>query len=379
MFQKLFVVLAIVALAAVTACASATPAPQPTVAPAVTKVVETRIVEQTKVVERVVTATPAPATPTPKIELAGQVKVDGSSTVFPIAEAVGEEFGKKYSKVKVPVGISGTGGGFKKFCSDSPADWTDVSNASRPIRQSEIDQCKKVGVEYMELPVAYDGLAIVVNPKNTWAQCLTVAELKKMWEPEAQGKITNWNQIRASFPDKPLKLYGPGTDSGTFDYFTEAINGKEKASRGDFTPSEDDNVLVQGVGDPRNDGALGYFGVAYYDANKDKLKLVAVDKKGDGNCVLPTFEDVKIGKYDPLSRPLFIYVSKKSAERPEVKEFINFYIANAPKLVKEVGYIPLPNETYKLVTDRFAKGITGSMYAGKPPEPGITLDMLLKR
>ncbi|MBI5649817.1 MAG: PstS family phosphate ABC transporter substrate-binding protein [Chloroflexi bacterium] len=311
--------------------------------------------------------------------LTGKIKVDGSSTVFPISEAVGEEFGKKFPKVKVPVGISGTGGGFKKFCSDSPSDWTDVSDASRPIKQSEIDQCKKVGVEFIELPVAYDGLAIVANPKNTWAQCLTVAELKKMWEPDAQGKITNWNQIRASFPDKPLKLYGPGTDSGTFDYFTEAINGKEKASRGDFTPSEDDNVLVQGVGDTRNEGGLGYFGVAYYEANKDKLKLVAVDKKGDGKCNLPTFDNVKTGVYDPLSRPLFIYVNKKSAERVEVKEFINFYIANATKLVQEVGYISLPDNVTKLVAERFAKGVTGSMYAGKSSEPGMTLEELLKK
>jgi phosphate transport system substrate-binding protein len=369
MFKKLFVGFALLALAVTgVACASPTP--------------EVKTVVETKVVEKVVTVTPAPAQPTaaPKVaDLTGQIKIDGSSTVFPISEAVGEEFGKKFPKVKVPVGISGTGGGFKKFCSDSQADWTDISDASRPIKQSEIDQCKKVGVEYIELPVAFDGLSVVVNPKNTWAQCLTVAELKKMWEPEAQGKITNWNQIRASFPDKPLKLYGPGTDSGTFDYFTEAINGKEKASRGDYTPSEDDNVLVQGVGDPKNDGALGYFGVAYYEANADKLKLVAVDKKGDGNCVLPTFDNVKTGKYDPLSRPLFIYVNKKAADRPEVKEFVNFYIVNAPKLVKEVGYIPLPDDVYKLVAERFAKGVTGSMYAGKSPEPGVTLDVLLKK
>lgn len=372
MFKRSFVVSAVTVIAVLaTACASATP--EPTKAPPASS-------SSMPASSAASTAAPAKPTEAPKgADLSGQIKIDGSSTVFPISEAVGEEFGKKFPKVKVPVGISGTGGGFKKFCSDSQADWTDISDASRPIKQSEIDQCKKVGVEYIELPVAYDGLAVVVNPKNTWAQCLTVAELKKMWEPEAQSKITNWNQIRASFPDKPLKLFGAGTDSGTFDYFTEAINGKEKASRGDYTPSEDDNVLVQGVGDPKNDGALGYFGVAYYEANKDKLKLVAIDKKGDGNCVLPTFENVKTGAYDPLSRPLFIYVNKKSAEHPEVKEFVNFYLANAPKLVKEVGYIPLPDEVYKLVAERFAKGVTGSIYAGKSPEPGVTLEMLLKK
>lgn len=373
MFKKLFVVSAVTAIAVLaTACASATP--EPTKAPPASS----SSMPASSVSSSVAPAKPTDA-PKPAADLTGQVKIDGSSTVFLISEAVSEEFLKKFPKVKAPVGISGTGGGFKKFCSDAEADRTDVSDASRPIKQSEIDQCKKVGVEFIELPVAYDGLAIVTNKKNTWAQCLTVAELKKMWEPDATKKITNWNQIRSSFPDKELKLYGPGTDSGTFDYFTEAINGKEKASRTDFTPSEDDNVLVQGVSDAKNEGALGYFGVAYYDANKEKLNLVAVDQKGDGKCIQPTLDTVRNGTYAPLSRPLFIYVSKKSAARPEVQEYIKFYLANVPTLSKEVGYVPMPDELYKLTLDRFIGNKVGSMYAGKAPDPGVTLEMLLKK
>lgn len=375
-FKTMFVVLAPLALALVaSACASATPAP--TSAPAV----QTVVVKETFVVKEIVTATPGPKpTEAPKAaDLTGQIKIDGSSTVFLISEAVSEEFLKKFPKVKAPVGISGTGGGFKKFCSDAEADRTDVSDASRPIKPGEIDQCKKVGVEFIEVPVTYDGLAIVTNKKNTWAQCLTVAELKKMWEPDATKKITNWNQIRPAFPDKEIKLYGPGTDSGTFDYFTEAINGKEKASRTDFTPSEDDNVLVRGVSDAKNEGALGYFGVAYYEANRGKLNLVAVDKKGDGKCVQPTLETVSTGTYDPLSRPLFIYVNSKSATRPEVQEYIKFYLANAPKLSQEVGYVPMPDALYKLALERFTSGKLGSMYGGKSSEPGVTLEMLLKK
>ncbi|MBI4654587.1 MAG: PstS family phosphate ABC transporter substrate-binding protein [Nitrospirae bacterium] len=298
------------------------------------------------------------------------VKIDGSSTVYPITEAVAEEFQKaKRGEVKVTVGISGTGGGFKKFCRGE----TDISNASRPILKKEIDVCKESGIEYIELPVAYDGLAIMVNPKNTWASSMTVAELKKIWEPAAQGKITKWNQVRPDWPDAPLKLYGAGVDSGTFDYFTEAIVGKAKSSRGDFTSSEDDNILVQGIASDKN--ALGFFGYAYYAENKNKLKLVAVDS-GTGH-VLPSEKTVMEGTYQPLSRPIFIYVSKKSASKPEVKEFVGFYLKNAPKLVKEVKYIQLPQKAYKLAEERFAKGKTGTLFGGEA-KVGVKIEDLLK-
>ncbi|MDB9376594.1 PstS family phosphate ABC transporter substrate-binding protein, partial [Nodularia sphaerocarpa] len=246
------------------------------------------------------------------------VQIDGSSTVFPVTEAVAEEFQKaQKGKVRVTVGVSGTGGGFKKFCRGE----TDISNASRPILQKEIDECKAAGIRYIELPVAYDALTVVVNPQNTWAKNLTVAELKKIWEPGAQGKINNWNQVRSGFPNAPMKLFGAGTNSGTFDYFTEAIVGKSKSSRGDFTASEDDNVLVQGVSSDKN--ALGYFGYAYYAENNKKLKAVSV------NGVSPSEATVKNGTYNPLSRPIFIYVSSKAIDKPEVKQFVDFYMKNA--------------------------------------------------
>ncbi|MCX7793829.1 MAG: PstS family phosphate ABC transporter substrate-binding protein [Thermodesulfovibrionales bacterium] len=301
------------------------------------------------------------------------VKIDGSSTVYPITEAVAEEFQKaKKGAVKVTVGISGTGGGFKKFCRGE----TDISNASRPILKKEIDACKEAGIEYIELPIAYDGLAVMVNPKNTWVDKMTVEELKKIWEPEAQGKIMKWNQVRPEWPDAPLKLYGAGVDSGTFDYFTEAIVGKAKASRGDFTASEDDNVLVQGIAGDRN--ALGFFGLAYYEENKDKLKLVAIVNPKTGKAVLPSMETVMDGSYQPLSRPLFIYVNKSAAEKPEVKEFVEFYLKNASKLVKQVKYVPLPERAYKLAEERFAKRKTGTMFGGEA-EVGVKIEDLLKR
>jgi len=257
------------------------------------------------------------------------IKIDGSSTVYPITEAVAEEYQKaKKGVVKVTVGISGTGGGFKRFCRGE----TDISDASRPIKDSEIKACQEQGIEFIELPVAYDGLAVVLNPKNTWAKVLTVADLKKIWEPEAKGKITKWNHVRAEWPDAPLKLFGPGADSGTFEYFTEAIVGKAKASRGDFTASEDDNVLVQGVAGDKN--AIGYFGLAYYEENKDKLKVAPID--GGKGPVVPSLQTVENGTYQPLSRPLFIYISTKSAAKPEVKEFVDYYLKNAPKVVKQV-------------------------------------------
>lgn len=300
------------------------------------------------------------------------IKIDGSSTVYPITEAVAEEFQKaKRGAVKVTVGISGTGGGFKKFCRGE----TDISDASRPILKKEIDVCKQQGIEYIELPVAYDGLAVMVNPKNTWIKSLTVADLKKMWEPAAQGNIKKWNQVSPEWPDAPLKLFGPGADSGTFDYFTEAIVGKSKSSRGDFTASEDDNVLVQGIAGDKN--ALGYFGLAYYEENKKKLKVVPIINPTTSKAVLPSLQTVMDGTYAPLSRPLFIYVNKKSVDKPEVKEFVDYYIKNAPKLTKQVGYVPLPANAYKLAQERFAKLKTGSMFGGEE-KIGIKIEELLK-
>jgi len=301
------------------------------------------------------------------------IKIDGSSTVYPITEAVGEEYQKvKKGAVNVTVGISGTGGGFKRFCRGE----TDISDASRPILKKEIELCKENGIEYIELPVAYDGLAVMVNPKNDWVKQLTVEELKKMWEPEAQGKILKWNQVNPNWPDAPLKLFGPGVDSGTFDYFTEAIVGKSKASRGDYTASEDDNVLVQGIAGDKY--SLGYFGLAYYEENKDKLKLVPIVNPKTKQPVLPTLETVKSGEYSPLSRPLFIYINTKAAERPEVKELVEFYLKNAPKLTKEVGYIPLPQTVYELASDRFSKKKTGSVFGGEP-EVSFKIEDLLKK
>ena len=299
------------------------------------------------------------------------IQIDGSSTVFPITEAVAEEFQKsKKGKVKVTVGIAGTGGGFKKFCRGE----TDVQDASRPILKQEMEACKGAGIEYFELPVAYDALTVMVNPKNDWAGSMTVAELKKIWEPGAQGKITNWNQVRPNWPNAPLKLFGAGADSGTFDYFTEAIVGKAKSSRGDFTASEDDNVLVQGIGNDRN--ALGYFGFAYYVENQKKLKAVAID--GGKGPVVPSPKTVEDGSYQPLSRPIFIYVAKKSMDKPDVKEFVEFYLKNAPKLVKDVKYVALPQSAYSVGLDHLKKNKIGTVFGGEA-EVGVKIEDLLKR
>lgn len=306
---------------------------------------------------------------TPAQQLSGEIKIDGSSTVYPISEAVGEEFQKANPNVKVVVGISGTGGGFKKFCAGE----TDISDASRPIKTSEMEACQKNGIEFIELPVAYDALSVVVNPQNDWVACITVADLKKMWEPDAQGKITRWNQVNPQWPDAPLSLFGPGTDSGTFDYFTEAIVGKEDASRGDYTASEDDNVLVQGVANDKY--ALGYFGLAYYLENQDKLKALAIDN-GKG-CVPPSEQTVRDGTYQPLSRPLFIYVNRKAADRPEVEAFIRFYLTQGPALAKQVGYIPLPDTVYQLALQRFEARKVGSVFKGGP-QVGVSIEDLLK-
>ncbi len=301
------------------------------------------------------------------------ITVDGSSTVFPITEAMAEEFQKANKGAKVTVGIGGTGGGFSKFCRGE----IDIADASRPIRDVERDECKKNNVDYIELPVALDALTVMVNPKNDWATELTVAELKKIWQPEAQGKITSWKHVRDSFPDRPLKLYGAGVDSGTYDYFTAAIVGKEHSSRGDFTASEDDNVLVQGIGGDVN--ALGFFGLAYYLENKAKLKAVAIKLDDKAKAVMPSVEAARDGSYQPLSRPIFIYVSRKSAEtKPEVTKFVEFYLnkQNAVRLVKDVGYVPLPDNAYDVFMQRFKERKLGTAFHGS--KTGISVEELLK-
>lgn len=299
-----------------------------------------------------------------------RIQIDGSSTVYPITEAVAEEFQRLHKgQLRVTVGISGTGGGFRKFCRAE----TDIQNASRAISKTEMDACRTAGVEFIELPVAYDGLAVVVNPRNDWVKSLTIADLKKIWEPAAQGNVMSWKKVRPDWPDAKLKLFGPGADSGTFDYFTEAVNGKSKASRGDFTASEDDNVLVQGVSGDRF--ALGYFGLAYYEENRDKLKLVPID--GGRGPVSPSEKTVMDGTYSPLSRPLLIYISKKSLAKPEVKNFAEFYLKNGPQLIKQAKFIPLPAQAYRLVMDRLAKQKTGTIFTGID-KVGLTIEDLLK-
>ena len=278
-------------------------------------------------------------------ERSGVISIDGSSTVFPITEAVAEEFRGEQKDVQITVGVSGTGGGFKKFSRGE----IDINNASRPIKSQEAATCKENNVEYVELTVAFDGLAVLVNNENTWVKDITVDELKKIWEPAAQGKVTKWNQIRKEWPAEEFHLYGPGVASGTYDYFTEAIVGKSGESRGDFTASEDDNVLVQGIEGDKN--SLGFFGLAYYEENKDQLKLIPVNA-GKG-AISPTLETVKNGTYAPLSRPVFIYVTKKAAQRPEVKSFVQYYLDNASTLVTDVGYIPLQDGEYTKETEEF--------------------------
>jgi len=309
---------------------------------------------------------------TPLAAATRAISIDGSSTVFPVMEAVAEEFQKsRKGAVRVTVGISGTGGGFKKFCRGE----TDISNGSRPILKEEIEACKKAGINFIELPIAFDALTVVVNPANK-LECITIADLKTMWEPAAQGKVKAWKDVNAAWPNQPLTLFGAGSDSGTFDYFTEATVGKAKSSRGDYTASEDDNVLVKGV--TGNPNAIGYFGFAYYAANPRAVKALAVDwGKGQG-CVKPSLENVLAGKYNPLSRPLFIYVSQKAAERPEVKEFVSFMIANGEQLIKEVKYLPLPTAAYPAVKARFDMGEVGSAFGGVP-EVGVSIDDILKK
>ena len=283
----------------------------------------------------------------------GRVKVDGSSTVFPITEAVAEEFLKIHPRVQVTVGISGTGGGFKKFSAGE----TDINDASRPIKPIEQEAAEANSIRFIELPVAYDGISVVAHPENEFLDYLTVEELRKIWQPESM--VNKWSDIRAEWPDRPLALYGPGTDSGTFDYFTEAVNGKSQVCRPDFTASEDDNVLVQGIsGDP---DALGFFGFAYYAENASRLKLIPIDG-GDGP-VFPSNDTINKNTYKPLSRPIFIYVNDQ-ARREEVVAFVEFYLREAPVLAQEVGYVALPAEVYELVLKRFTQGVTGTVYGG---------------
>lgn len=301
------------------------------------------------------------------------VKVDGSSTVFPVTEGIAEDFQKaKKGAVKVTVGISGTGGGFKKFCRNE----TDVQNASRPILKKEMDDCKAAGVEYFELPVAFDALTVVVNPRNTFLKQISVEELKKIWEPAAQGKITRWNQVNPAWPDAPIKLFGAGSDSGTFDYFTEAINGKAKASRGDYTASEDDNVLVQGVSQDVN--AIGYFGYAYYAENQAKLRALPIADKAGKPAVQPSEQTVINGTYQPLARPIFIYVNVKALAKPEVKEFVDFYMKEGARIAKEVKYVPLPAKAYATNVKHLTENKKGTVFGGEA-EVGVTIEALQAR
>ncbi len=307
------------------------------------------------------------------------VKVDGSSTVFPITEAVAEEFQTaKRGSVNVTVGVSGTGGGFKKFCRGE----TDVQNASRPIQTSadkakpgEMETCKAANIKYFELPIAFDAIAIVVNKGNGWLNDISVEDLKKIWAPEAQTKVMKWKDVNPQWPDQPIKLYGAGADSGTFDYFTEAIVGKAKSSRGDYSASEDDNVIVKGISGDK--GALGYLPYSYYEQNKQNLKLVGVTDKGK-KPVAPSRQTVESGAYAPLSRPVFIYVNEASFKKPAVKDFVEFYVQNAARLVDEVKYIPLPAEAYKVNTEHLGKGKLGTAFAGHSAV-GMKIQDLMKK
>jgi phosphate transport system substrate-binding protein len=311
-----------------------------------------------------------PASPAPAA--GGVVQIDGSSTVYPITEAVAEEFQlSQQGKTKVTVGVSGTGGGFKKFCRGE----LDIANASRPIQKAEMDACAAAGIKYFEIPIAYDALTVVVHPQNPLTS-ISVEDLKKMWAPEAQGQITRWNQVNPAFPDAELKLYGAGADSGTFDYFTEAVVGKAKSSRGDFTASEDDNVLVQGISADIN--AIGYFGFAYYYENRDKLKALSIQAAPGQPAVAPTPETVIDGSYLPLARPMFVYISDKAWARPEVKEFMGFYLDNAATLSREVDYVPLPETAYTVIRGHLDEGKMGTVFGGEPAT-SITIEDLLAR
>ena len=315
-------------------------------------------------------ATLSIAVPTGLSQTRQEIRIDGSSTVYPITEAVAEEFMNGDTGTNVSVSVSGTGGGFRRFCAGE----TDISNASRPIKETEIAACRDAGVRYIELPVAYDALSIVVSQENDWLESLTVEELKLLWEPSAQGRVTRWNQVRSSFPDTEIVLYGPGTDSGTFDYFTEAIMGESGSSRADFTASEDDNVLVQGVVNDPN--ALAYFGFAYYIENQDRLQAVAIDG-GDGP-VLPSSENVEQNVYTPLSRPLFIYVNADRVESvSKLQEFVEYYLSR-PDLAEEVGYVRLPGTAYDAARRNLREGRTGTVFGSGINTIGVSIQDLLE-
>lgn len=301
-----------------------------------------------------------------------QIIVDGSSTVYPITEKIATAFNTEPDhQLDVTVNFSGTGGGFAKFCAGE----TDISNASRPITKAEMKACLDAMVAYIELPIAFDALSVVTHKSNDWAKSITLEELKTMWEPAAEGQVTNWSQVRSDWPDKPLKLYGAGTDSGTFDYFTEAVMGEAGASRTDYVASEDDEVLVDGVSQDPN--ALGYFGLAYYETNQDKLNLVAIDS-GNGP-VTPSRETVENAQYQPLSRPLFIYVNaKKAQDKPALEDFVKFYLQKASEIVTTVGYIPLPAEGYNLAKIHFERGKVGTVFGGSSVF-NLTIGELLRK
>lgn len=314
---------------------------------------------------------------TPSFAESPLIKADGSSTVFPLSEALSEEFQTmKKGAVRLTVGISGTGGGFKKFCRGE----TDLQNASRPISTKEMEDCRKTNVKYFEMPVGFDAIAVVVNPKNNWVSAVTVDELKKMWAPEAQGSVKKWNQVNAKWPDRDLKLYGAGADSGTFDYFTEAVTGKAKSSRGDYTASEDDNTLVLGVANDA--GALGFMPLSYYENNKAKLKLLGViggDKSPKkAQAVTPNKKSVIDGTYYPLSRPIFVYVNEASYKKAEVKEFVTFLLKDSAALAEQVGLIALPTKAYSAAQDHLTKGKVGTVFGGHS-EVGLTIDQILKK
>lgn len=304
------------------------------------------------------------------------IKIDGSSTVYPITEAVAEEFqAAQKNAIKVTAGISGTGGGFKKFCRGE----IDIQDASRPITKSEMEDCKKAGIKYFELPIAYDATVVAVSAKNTFITEISVADLKKIWEPSAQGTIKKWNQVNPQWPDADLKLYGAGSDSGTFDYFTEAIIGKAKSSRGDYTASEDDNTLVKGISGDKL--ALGYLPMSYYMENKKTLKALAIiggEKAPSKKAVFPSKETVENNTYYPLSRPLFIYVSEASAKRAEVTEFVKFYLKSASTVVPEVKYVALPTKVYEMAGEHFAKGKLGTVF-GSGTHVGMKIEDLMKK
>jgi len=303
------------------------------------------------------------------------IKIDGSSTVYPITEAIAEEFQiTKKNLIKVTVGVSGTGGGFKKFCRGE----IDIQDASRPISKTEMADCKKTGIQYFELPVAFEGTVVAVNSKNTWLNEISVEELKKIWEPAATGNIKKWNQVNNQWPDAEFKLFGAGSDSGTFDYFTEAIVGKAKSSRGDYTASEDDNTIVKGIAGDKN--AIGYLPMSYYEENKKTLKALAISSGAKAqlkNAVLPTKVTVENGTYFPLSRPLFIYVSVSAAKRAEVSEFVKFYLKSAAEMVPQVKYVALPARAYTMAEEHFSKGKSGTVF-GSGSHVGLKIEELMK-